>query len=187
MYSGRSRWKRGCTGATALRQEICACGYSGSCRLVRGCRTSFRAKGTAAASASRPPAPREVTRWIIADPAADSKRAPSLNGCQSRISARTDSSSRRTSLWKIRNSSKVSRSVRCTRRWTSAIRCSPPRSAVDQLARANPERRQDGASPGKSRYSSNTCGMPSTKVCSPCMRRMPRGSQSSFQPCPSTG
>jgi transposase len=65
----RRRWEEGCTDATALWREVRARGYPGGYSRVRDYLLPFRATTGVRAPSPQPPKVRQVTAWIMTDPA----------------------------------------------------------------------------------------------------------------------
>jgi len=65
----RRRWDEGCTDAAALWRELRERGYPGGYSRVRDYLLPFRTSDGAPAPAPAPPKVRQVTAWIMADPA----------------------------------------------------------------------------------------------------------------------
>ena len=63
------RWNQGCTSARQLHAELRDRGYRGSYDSVRDYVRPFRELGAAPPAAPAPPSTREVTTWILTDPA----------------------------------------------------------------------------------------------------------------------
>ena len=63
------RWNEGCTDATMLYHEIRQRGFAGRVKTVRRYVHPFRATITAPPTTTAPPKARDVTRWIMTDPA----------------------------------------------------------------------------------------------------------------------